>query len=203
MVNERALLVVDMQRDFLPGGSLAVAEGDRIILTINSYVKLFQRCGSPVFASRDWHPTSTTHFKENGGKWPSHCVQNTPGAEFHPKLHLPDNTIILSKGMDEKNDEYSAFDGETSDGVTFQRVLKDLGVEELFICGVATDYCVRWSVKGALERGYVVQVLVDAIRPVELEHGDGARALEDMRASGVVEAMYSTVTEAFRVQTPV
>lgn len=203
MPKDRALLIVDMQNDFLPGGSLAVPGGLEIVPTINSYIRLFHGCNCPIFASRDWHPPTTSHFEENGGTWPAHCVQNTPGAAFHSGVQLPEETIVLSKGMDERNDNYSAFDGETGEGVRFATVLKDLGVAELFVCGVATDYCVKWSVLGSLERGYIVQVLVDAVRAVNRDYGDGARALEDMRAAGALEATYSTVTEGFRVASPV
>ncbi|MCM8792549.1 MAG: isochorismatase family protein, partial [Candidatus Omnitrophica bacterium] len=108
---KKALLIVDLQNDFCPGGRLAVPRGDKIVPIINKYIKLFSKNKLPIFASRDWHPKRTTHFKKFGGLWPVHCVQNTKGAQFHPKLRLPQETIIISKGMSPQKDSYSAFDG--------------------------------------------------------------------------------------------
>ncbi|MFN3974245.1 MAG: isochorismatase family protein, partial [Dehalococcoidia bacterium] len=106
-----ALLVVDVQNDFCPGGALPVPRGDSVVPVLNTYIALFQRLGYPVIASRDWHPPQTRHFKPFGGVWPVHCVQGTWGAQFHPNLRLPPDVLIVSKGMDPEQDSYTAFDG--------------------------------------------------------------------------------------------
>jgi len=121
---EKALLIIDVQNDFCPGGALAVPEGDKIVPVLNRYIELFLSKGLPIFASRDWHPEKTKHFKDFGGLWPKHCIQKTRGAEFHPGLKLPDKIIILSKGMDPEKDSYSVFQGADSQGKSFLNLLK-------------------------------------------------------------------------------
>ena len=122
-----ALLVVDVQNDFCPGGSLAVPEGDRVVPVLNGYIARFEAAGAPVFACRDWHPVRTRHFQAYGGVWPPHCVQGTTGAAFHPALALPREAAVFSKGMDPEQDAYSAFQGEDASGRPLVRVLKDRG----------------------------------------------------------------------------
>jgi len=178
----KALLVVDVQNDFCPGGKLAVPEGDKVVAVLNKYIMLFAERKLPVFASRDWHPFKTGHFRQYGGKWPEHCVQTTGGARFHPHLHLPGCTIVISKGMDPDKDSYSAFMGEDSGGRSFSSVLDALAVGELFIGGLATDYCVRHSVLDALAKGFKVKLLVDAVKGVDEK--ESAQAIEEMTASG-------------------
>ncbi len=175
-----ALLIVDLQNDFCPGGALAVPGGDRIVPVINEYIKLFSEVRLPIFASRDWHPEVTKHFKEYGGLWPPHCVQGTSGAEFHPDLHLPPDTIILTKGEDPEEESYSAFQSIDREGKPFTEALKTDGVAHLYVGGLATDYCVKASVLGAIDEGFTVTVLVDAIMGVNLQPGDSKRALEEM-----------------------
>jgi nicotinamidase/pyrazinamidase len=185
MKTKSALLIVDLQRDFCPGGSLAVAGGDEIIPVINRYIKIFSEKGLPVLASRDWHPENTVHFKTGGGPWPVHCVQGTSGAQFHPDLHLPYNTVILSKGMNpDRDDEYSNFHAVTEEGLTFTEYLIKNGIGHLFVCGIATDYCVRETVLDALGNGFAVTLLKDAVRGVELLPGDSEKAIADMAAAG-------------------
>jgi nicotinamidase/pyrazinamidase len=162
-----ALVVVDVQNDFCPGGSLAVPEGDWIIPVLNSYIRLFAAAHLPVFASRDWHPKRTIHFKAFGGRWPRHCVQNTKGAEFHPDLRLPEDAIVLSKGMDPQRDSYSVFQGVDRRNVRFADLLEIPGVEELYVGGLATDYCVKRTVLDALRLGLKVRLLTDAIKGVD------------------------------------
>jgi nicotinamidase/pyrazinamidase len=181
---DKALLIIDLQNDFCPGGALAVPEGDSIIDTINSYIEYFHQRKLPIFASRDWHPVRTTHFKEFGGAWPAHCVQNTKGAEFHPQLKLPTDAILLYKGMDPAKDSYSVFQAEDAHGVGFELLLHDAGIAELFVCGLATDYCVKSSVLDALQRKIKVRLLVDAIRGVNIQADDSERALEEMLKQG-------------------
>jgi nicotinamidase/pyrazinamidase len=183
-----ALLVVDVQYDFLPGGALGVPEGDSIIPRVNRAIAVFERRGLPVMFSRDWHPEVTKHFKEFGGAWPAHCIQGTKGARFHRDLHVPKDAIILSKGMDPEQDSYSAFQAYTPQGRDFESVLGDLRIEELFICGLATDYCVRATTLDARRRGMRVSVLKDAIRGVEMKPGDSDMALREMKVNGALFA---------------
>ncbi len=179
-----ALVIVDVQNDFCPGGSLAVPEGDRVVPVLNRYAALFQARGAAVFASRDWHPPRTRHFKAYGGAWPPHCVQGTPGARFHPDLALPPGATVVSKGADPEQDAYSVFQAETEDGLPFTAALGERGVSRLFVGGLATDYCVKATVLDALKEGFEVVVLEDAVRAVDVTPGDGERALAEMRAAG-------------------
>jgi nicotinamidase/pyrazinamidase len=176
-----ALLVVDVQRDFLPGGSLAVVGGDAILAPINACIERFVARGLPVFASRDWHPPNHMSFQAQGGPWPPHCVAGTPGADFPSALALPVSSLIVSKASTSECEAYSAFDG-----TDLHRQLRALRVHRLFVAGLATDYCVLASVLDARALGYAVVLLGDAIAAVELKPGDGARALARMAAAGAV-----------------
>jgi nicotinamidase/pyrazinamidase len=187
-----ALVVVDLQNDFCPGGALAVRDGDAIVPVVNRYLERFVSAGAPVFLTRDWHPPVTTHFQAYGGVWPPHCVQGTRGAEFHPGLKLPAGAEIVSKGMDPTRDSYSAFQAEDPAGQPFPGVLTNRGVRRLYVGGLATDYCVRASVLDALNAGFEVVVLGDAIGAVDLKPGDGARAMEEIRNAG---AKFATVND--------
>ena len=169
MQSQQALLVVDIQNDFCPGGALGVQESDQIIPVVNKYVQQFLRKQITVFISRDWHPIKTNHFKEFGGPWPTHCVQNTTGGDFHPDFQIPESAIILSKGNDPQLDGYSVFDAVDFNNQPFSEVLKKMAINELFICGIATDYCVRFTALDALKSGFKVNILVDAIKGVDLE----------------------------------
>jgi len=183
---KKALLIVDVQNDFCPGGKLAVPEGDKIVAVLNKYIKIFSQKKLPIFFSRDWHPQKTTHFKKFGGLWPIHCVQNTKGARFHPKLKIPKEAIVISKGMDPKKDSYSAFDGEDRYGQSLYNILVILGIKELYVGGLATDYCVKETVLEALKRGFKVKVLLDAIKGVDVKAGDSLRAIEQMKQNGAI-----------------
>jgi len=193
MPARKALVLVDVQNDFLPGGSLAVPGGDQIVPVLNRYLELFHRAGLPIYATRDWHPEHTRHFTTQGGVWPPHCVQGTRGAEFHPDLHLPPETIVVSKGMDPNEDSYSGFQGRTDDGVEFAEDLRRRGIEHLYIGGVATDYCVRHTVLDARRAGFQVTVLEDAIRGVDLAPGDSERAVREMAEAGALFAQWDDV----------
>jgi len=182
MAGHSALLVVDVQNDFVPGGALGVPGGDRVVSVMNRYIDQAVKSGMTVYASRDWHPAVTSHFKPYGGPWPVHCVQNTPGAQFHPGLKLPPTAIIVTKGTDPEKPGYSAFDGEVSPGKSFLADLRDRGIEHLYIGGLATDYCVRQSVLSALTDKLKVTVLDDAIAGVSAE--DSTNALTEMRQQG-------------------
>jgi nicotinamidase/pyrazinamidase len=179
-----ALVIVDVQNDFCPGGALAVSHGDRVVPTLNRYAERFARRGAAVFASRDWHPERTKHFKADGGVWPPHCVQGTRGAELHPDLRLPEGTEVVSKGMDPEADAYSCFQAETADAMPFAAALGERGVGRLFVGGLTTDYCVKATALDALREGFEVVVLEDAVAAVDLIPGDGTRALEAMRDAG-------------------
>ncbi len=181
---DSALLVVDVQNDFCPGGSLAVSEGDLVVPILNRYADVFHAAGRPIVASRDWHPERTTHFKQFGGVWPAHCVQGTGGAEFHPELRLPPGTMVVSKGMGENEDNYSALEARDEEGRTVPELLADLDIKRLYVGGLATDYCVKHSALDARKAGLDVVVLIDAIRGVDLQPGDSDRAVEEMRAAG-------------------
>lgn len=185
MSRKPALLVVDVQNDFCPGGALAVPEGDAIVPRVNRTIELFERRNLPVLATRDWHPRATKHFKEFGGAWPPHCIQGTKGARFHPDLRLPKDALILSKGMDPEQDSYSGFQAYNGQGRDLESVVRDLGVDEIFICGLATDYCVRATTLDAMRRGIRIRVLGDAIRGVDVKPGDSQAAIQEMRAAGV------------------
>jgi nicotinamidase/pyrazinamidase len=177
-----ALLLVDVQNDFCPGGALAVPDGDRVIPVLNRAIERFASEGRPVYASRDWHPADTTHFREFGGPWPPHCVAASSGAQFHPQLRLPADAIVISKGQDRNDDGYSAFEGTTDRGRTLVEDLRARGISELYVGGLATDYCVRATVLDARKAGFPVTVLTDGIAGIARE--DAARALDDMRAAG-------------------
>lgn len=179
MANTRqALIVVDVQNDFCPGGALAVPQGDEVIAPLNKLIDEFLERGDPVYKSRDWHPPTTKHFKTHGGTWPVHCVRNTKGAEFHPALRDDPRIRIISKGLGDK-DCYSAFD-ETD----LAAQLETEQVKEVVVGGLATDYCVKNTVLDALKHGLKVKAIKDAMRGVELQPGDSERAAEEMRAAG-------------------
>jgi len=174
----QALIVVDVQNDFCPGGTLAVAHGDEVIEPLNKLIDEFLKRGLPVYKSRDWHPPTTKHFADYGGVWPVHCVQNTRGAEFHPALRDDPCITVISKGLGDTNC-YSAFD-ETD----LLDQLRRQNVEEVVVGGLATDYCVKSTVLDALKNGFKVKALKNAMRAVDLQPGDGERAIEEMCEAG-------------------
>ena len=175
---KRALIVVDVQNDFCPGGALAVPHGDEVIMPLNRLIEEFLARGDLVVKSRDWHPPRTKHFARYGGTWPIHCVQHTPGAEFHPALLDDPRIKVISKGMGDE-DSYSAFDG-----TDLASLLREHGVEEVWVGGLATDYCVKNTVLDAQREGFKVKAVGNAMRPVEVQPGDGERAIEEMRRAG-------------------
>jgi nicotinamidase/pyrazinamidase len=184
----KALLVVDVQKDFCPGGALAVPDGNRVVPALNRHIADAVAQGWPVYASRDWHPPVTEHFQAYGGEWPAHCVRESEGAQFHPDLQLPASTIIISKGQAPDKPGYSALEGSTPDGTLLADDLRSRGVEHLYVGGLATDYCVKASVIDARRAGLEVTVLGDAIAGVDVKPGDSARALEEMERAGATIA---------------
>jgi len=165
-----ALIIVDMQKDFSTGGALPVPGTEEIVPVINSYIELFHEKGLPIFTTRDWHPENHTSFKENGGIWPRHCVQWSRGAEFVDNLKVPPGTFIINKADRPELEAYSGFQGTLLDSL-----LKERGVKRLFICGVATDYCVKNTALGGLNLGYTVFVLKDGVRGVFPETTESAK----------------------------
>jgi nicotinamidase/pyrazinamidase len=183
-----ALVIVDVQRDFLPGGALAVPDGDRVIAPLNRCIERFAQRGLPVVATRDWHPPHHCSFAAQGGPWPPHCVAGTPGAGFADALRLPQDAEIVSKATSPARDAYSAF-GDSS----LAAWLRERGVTRLVVGGLATDYCVRQTVLDAHALGFAVVVVGDAVAAVNVQPADGERALAEMLASGAVVATSAEV----------
>lgn len=179
-----ALIVVDVQNDFCPGGALAVPEGDRVVPVMSRLAARMAAAGAPIFVTRDWHPAQSRHFVTAGGPWPVHCVAGTPGAAFHGDLHLPEDAVVVSKGQAPDEDGYSPFDGQTDAGDRLVDALRARQVARLVVGGLATDYCVKATVLDARRLGFEVDVVTDGIRAVDLREGDEERALEQMRDAG-------------------
>jgi nicotinamidase/pyrazinamidase len=173
-----ALLIVDVQNDFCAGGALAVPDADAIFNTLNAWIAAAARSAVPVYASRDWHPLQHMSFAGQGGKWPPHCIQDTPGARFHPELKLTEGAVIITKGVRFDQDQYSVFD-ETG----FYHQLERDGVSTLWVGGLALDVCVFETVMDARKLGLSVALIEAATRPVDPQQG--RRALEEMTAAGV------------------
>lgn len=179
-----ALLIIDVQNDFCSGGSLAVPEGDEVVPALNRYIQRFKAANLPIFATRDWHPEKTSHFKAFGGLWPTHCIQGTKGAEFRPNLALPEDVVIVSAGVGPEEEGYSGFEGKDDQGVGLADLFRQRGVERIFVGGLATDYCVRHTVLDGLKEGFKVVLLEDAIRGVDVQPGDSERAIAEMIQAG-------------------
>lgn len=174
-----ALIVVDVQKDFLPGGALVVPNGNEVVPVLNGYIARFREHGLPVFATRDWHPPDHCSFEARGGPWPPHCVAQSEGARFASDLALPRDAVVISKATQPDEEAYSGFEG-----TDLEDRLRTLGARRLFIGGLATDYCVKATVSDALAAGFEVCLLRDAIRPVEVEPGDGEKSERHMEQLG-------------------
>jgi nicotinamidase/pyrazinamidase len=170
-----ALVIVDVQNDFLPGGALAVPQSDEILPVLNNYIAAFEKRGLPIYMTRDWHPPDHCSFKEYGGPWPTHCVADTTGAAFSTELKLGSPFTIVSKATTSDREAYSDF--STTD---FEPNLRVAGVSRLFVSGLATDYCVFSTVKDALALGFKTYLLLDAIRGVNVQPDDSQRAEQEM-----------------------
>lgn len=186
-----ALLLVDPQNDFCPGGSLAVAGGDAVMPVLNAWATAAERAGVPIFVSRDWHPARTSHFKDRGGIWPPHCVSGTAGAQFHPDLQLPASARIISKGMGDTEDAYSAFQARDESDTPLATLLAECGARHVYVMGLATDYCVKASALDGLATGLRVTLVPNGMRAVNLRPRDGADAVEEMRGAGADEYLES------------
>jgi nicotinamidase/pyrazinamidase len=172
-----ALIVVDVQSDFCPGGALPIERGDEVVPVLNRWIHAAEDARIPIFASRDWHPPHHLSFTESGGEWPVHCVQDSAGARFHPGLELPDSAIVVTKGIRADRDQYSAFDDT---GLALE--LRKRGVRRVWIGGLAQDVCIRATVLDARRQGLDTIVIADATRPVT--RAGGERANDEMRQAG-------------------
>ena len=175
-----ALVLVDIQNDFCPGGALAVEEGDQVVEVVNRLIPRFPL----VISTQDWHPAEHISFKEQGGPWPPHCVQGTRGAELHPALNTQTIAHYLRKASSPIKDDYSEFEGNDEQGLSLDQVLKSHDVQRIFVAGLATDYCVLATVLDGLKLGFEVFPITDAMRAVNVEPEDGAKALKQMSAAG-------------------
>ena len=174
-----ALVVVDVQRDFCDGGTLAVVGADALVPKINAVIDAFSRASLPIFFTRDWHPSNHISFKAQGGPWPPHCVRGSQGAAFHPRLKVPPKAVVIDKGIEPDSEAYSGFQG-----TDLAKRLKENNVDEMVIGGLTTDYCVKETVLDALDCGLTVSVLEDCVRGVDQRAGDSDQALREMAAKG-------------------
>ena len=197
MVINKALLIVDVQNDFCPGGALGVQGGDRVVPVLNRYIEKFAQAGIPIFLTRDWHPPRTSHFNNAGGLWPPHCIQGSKGAEFHPDLRISDGAIVVSKGTAVDEDSYSAFAAADERGLSLKDLLGQREIERIYVGGLATDYCVKETVLEGLMQGFQVVLLQDAICGVNLHLDDSAQAIDAMVKAGVTVA---PPVDSFRVE---
>lgn len=181
------LIIVDVQRDFCPGGALPVPDGDKVVPILNEFIKRFRKAGTQIYATRDWHPPNHISFQAYGGIWPAHCIQNSEGAAFHPDLTFPEEVKIVSKATDSSKEAYSGFDPPQ-----LKVELEQKGIKRVFVGGLATDYCVKSTVLDALELGFETILLSDAIRGVNVNPGDSETAIEEMIRKGAITA---TITD--------
>jgi nicotinamidase/pyrazinamidase len=182
-----ALLIIDFQNDFCPGGALAVEEGDQIAGPVARLAPRFET----IVATRDWHPPDHASFETQGGPWPVHCVQGTPGADLHPSMREIELDAMVDVGREREDEGYSGF--EKSD---LAQILRDRDVDRVFVCGLATDYCVRASTIDACAEGFDTTVIEDAVRAVNVEPDDGERAMAEMKAAGAKVASSSEVLKS-------
>ena len=174
-----ALIIVDMQKCFCLGGALPVNDGDQIVPVLNEYIVKFRRARAQIFATRDWHPPNHRSFKNYGGRWPPHCIQNTRGADFHPNLKLPVDTTVISTGESPFVEGYSGFDH-----TDIAHRLKANKIKRVFVGGLATDYCVKYTVLDALEKGFETILLVDAMKGINEKPDDAKKAIDKMLRNG-------------------
>ena len=172
-----ALLIVDVQNDFCPGGALPISHGDAVIPVLNQWMADARQQAVPIIASRDWHPVEHCSFSDQGGPWPAHCIQDTPGARFHPDLQLPDDAVRVSKGVRFDTDAYSAFDG-----TGLASWLRRHRIRRLWVGGLAEDVCVEATVVAACNEGFETLLIRDATRPVDADQGE--KAVEAMQRAG-------------------
>jgi nicotinamidase/pyrazinamidase len=189
----KALLIIDFQNDFTAGGALAVPGGDEIAEPVKRLADRFDL----IVATRDWHPPDHASFETEGGPWPVHCVQGTPGAEFHPALRELQPDAVVDVGRGRTDEGYSGFEKSDLAGI-----LRERSVDEVYVCGLATDYCVRASAIDACREGFDVTVVEDAVRGVEVAEGDSERAIGDMRRAGAEIATSHEILARVGTQRP-
>ncbi len=179
-----ALVIIDAQNDFFPGGALPVDEGHQIIPVINAWIEASLDEGIPVYASRDWHPINHCSFKEQGGPWPMHCVQESKGAEIHSDINLPSDTILVDTAFESSKEAYSAFQGQTQEGISLDEAMKLSGIKRIWLVGLAQDFCVCETALEGRKKGYTVLLITKGTRPIHEETGEDA--LERMQNAGVL-----------------
>jgi len=185
---DAALIVVDVQNDFCPGGALAVANGDAVVPVLNEWIRRFEAAGRPVVYTQDWHPADHCSFKERGGIWPVHCVQGSAGSDFHKDLQV--RGAVFRKAYTSDAEGYSGFDGRlaadggVNEAVDLARWLRAQGVRKVYVGGLATDYCVRATVLDALRHGFAAVLIRSGSRAVNVAPGDEEKAIAEMRAAG-------------------
>ena len=189
-----ALVLVDIQNDFCPGGALAVAEGDETVSVANRLMPHFPL----IISTQDWHPINHVSFRERGGPWPPHCVQGTEGADLHPDLNRTPISHYFFKASSVDNDAYSEFEGADDTGHSLDEVLRSNGVKRLYVAGLATDYCVRATVLDGVSRGYEVYVCTDGVRAVNVDPMDGEKALNEMSNAGAHLVTSDEILESVR-----
>ncbi|MEM1514461.1 MAG: nicotinamidase [Candidatus Bathyarchaeia archaeon] len=174
-----ALIIIDVQVDFCPGGALPVPDGDKVVPVLNEYIRKFEAASALIVATRDWHPPNHISFRDQGGPWPPHCIQGTRGAEFHPDIRLPKGTIIISKATDPFKEAYSGFEG-----TDLATKLRGAGIKRVFVGGLATEYCVKSTVLDAIKCGFETFLLKDAVRGIDANSGDIEKAIKEMLEEG-------------------
>ena len=185
-----ALIVTDIQVDFLPGGALPVTNGDQVIPILNEYIKIFKNSDLKIFATRDWHPPNHVSFKQQGGLWPPHCIQNSNGADFSPLLKLPSNVTVISKATDPAKEAYSAFEG-----TDLAKQLKEAKILRIFVGGLTTDYCIKNTVLDGIKLDFDVVWLSDACLGINVKPGDVESAIQEMVKSGAEQASLESFPE--------
>ncbi len=195
---KQALIVVDIQRDFCPGGALPVADGDKIIPAVNELAHAFERAGLPVFFTRDWHPRNHVSFKAYGGPWPPHCIQNTQGARFHQSLAVPKEAEVIDKGTLQAEDAYSGFQG-----TDLAQRLRELRVKQIYVAGLATDYCVKNTVLDGAAEGFETYVIADCVKGVNVKRTDSATALRVMLSRGAIRTTSGRVLKSLGMRVAV
>ncbi len=182
-----ALVVVDVQNDFAdPKGSLYVSEGERVVPVIDREIERALQAGATVVYTQDWHPPSTPHFEKDGGIWPVHCVAESWGAQFHPDLAVKGEVVRKGTGGEDGYSGFAVRDPKSGEEeqTGLEDILRDRGIERVVVVGLATDYCVKATALDAVDKGFATNVRTDAIRAVDLNPGDGAAAIEEMRRAG-------------------
>ena len=190
-VNEKdALVIVDVQKDFCPGGSLPVQDGDKVVPVLNDYIKIFWNAGAQIYTTKDWHPSNHVSFKPYGGIWPPHCIMGTEGAKFHLDLKLPKSVKIISKATTPNKEAYSGFDG-----TNLEKDMSEKGVRRVFVGGLATDYCVKNTILDAVKVGFEAVLLTDATLGVNVKPGDSEKAIKEMVDAGAKTVSLAEIQE--------